>query len=381
MVILSHILASLPAWRSTSGWAAVFKLSPLKLLTAGGMAVDFFFVLSGFVLALPYVSGKRQRYGAFIIRRWFRIYVPYVTAVGVAFALYLTVPSPEIPVLSGWFNAHWEQPLTQRLVVNHLLLVVDFNANEYSLAFWTLVHEMRVALLFPLIMWFTLRTPSVAVAGIACAAATFGTLRQVAIGGGLMASTTPASSLFFGALFVFGALIAKHRDALEKLFLEARPSARRAAIVAALFIGPYAWWTRRFIDTDALAEALQFSIYTVAVAVLMVALLAHRRTGQVMSRPAFAWLGDISYSLYLFHGVLMHVLVYTLYPAAPVWVAFTLVLPASLVVATVSQRWIERPALQAGRRVARRFEDWRALTHPAFRRHVRPVMRGFGITL
>jgi peptidoglycan/LPS O-acetylase OafA/YrhL len=53
---------------------------------AGNGAVILFFVLSGFVLSLPAVAGRPQKYIVFLIRRIFRIYLPYLAALAVAVA-------------------------------------------------------------------------------------------------------------------------------------------------------------------------------------------------------------------------------------------------------------------------------------------------------
>jgi hypothetical protein len=49
---------------------------PLHILVAGPEAVILFFVLSGFVLALPIVQRKQLPYHAYLIRRICRIYLP-----------------------------------------------------------------------------------------------------------------------------------------------------------------------------------------------------------------------------------------------------------------------------------------------------------------
>ena len=51
---------------------------------SGTQAVMLFFVLSGFVLSLPYLDGKRRPYWPYLIRRFWRIYVPFAAAVGIA---------------------------------------------------------------------------------------------------------------------------------------------------------------------------------------------------------------------------------------------------------------------------------------------------------
>src|SRR3954469_10054060 len=81
VVVLYHWLAVMPAWAADTtgrgGWSVllnVAKYSPLRVFAAGSEAVVLFFVLSGFVLALPFVEGRAGTYRAFLIRRALRIY-------------------------------------------------------------------------------------------------------------------------------------------------------------------------------------------------------------------------------------------------------------------------------------------------------------------
>ena len=62
------------------GWLLwLLDHTPLGIVRASHEAVIFFFVLSGFVLALPFLSGP-VRYRAFLAKRVCRIYLPYYAA-------------------------------------------------------------------------------------------------------------------------------------------------------------------------------------------------------------------------------------------------------------------------------------------------------------
>jgi peptidoglycan/LPS O-acetylase OafA/YrhL len=70
-------------------WGAKLKMSffeglsktPFSFLLNGGAAVMFFFVLSGFVLSLPFVNGdKPLNLAAFYIKRLLRIYPACILA-------------------------------------------------------------------------------------------------------------------------------------------------------------------------------------------------------------------------------------------------------------------------------------------------------------
>jgi peptidoglycan/LPS O-acetylase OafA/YrhL len=55
-------------------------MTPLHTLWSGYEAVLLFFVLSGFLLALPFVDERPPRYVEYAIKRFCRIYIPYLFA-------------------------------------------------------------------------------------------------------------------------------------------------------------------------------------------------------------------------------------------------------------------------------------------------------------
>lgn len=75
-VFLSHYIGFI----NIPEWLEFISKTPLHIFWDGGAAVAFFFVLSGFCLALPYIGGdecKEISYFRFLIRRIFRLYPAY----------------------------------------------------------------------------------------------------------------------------------------------------------------------------------------------------------------------------------------------------------------------------------------------------------------
>ncbi|ERM01337.1 hypothetical protein Q644_22290 [Brucella intermedia 229E] len=95
--------------------------SPLRFFFAAHEAVLLFFLLSGFVLTLPFMN-HAPSYPAYLIRRTCRIYLPYLVALSLALvgALFLNGP---IPQLSNWFNLTWTTPVTPQTIAQHLLFI------------------------------------------------------------------------------------------------------------------------------------------------------------------------------------------------------------------------------------------------------------------
>lgn len=84
--------------------------TPMRIVWAGGGAVELFFVLSGFVLSLPWLRGRRPSYGEFVVRRVCRIYLPYIVAIAVTMILcHILMPmrlAGQLPNTSEWFEHH-----------------------------------------------------------------------------------------------------------------------------------------------------------------------------------------------------------------------------------------------------------------------------------
>jgi peptidoglycan/LPS O-acetylase OafA/YrhL len=125
------------AWLSDYGW----------------MGVDLFFVLSGYLigsqLLKPLSQGQPVSFGAFYLRRAFRILPAFL----VVLALYFGVPAfRERPGI---------QPLWQFLTftVNFL---IDYQHNQAFSHAWSLCVEEHFYWLFPLLAWWLSRRPSMA---------------------------------------------------------------------------------------------------------------------------------------------------------------------------------------------------------------------------
>lgn len=115
-------------------WWATF--TPLHLFWAGGEAVFVFFILSGFVLALPFIGDATPSWGAYWPKRFIRIYLPVWASL--IFALGATWAFPRIagPELSRWVNEHAEAP---NILRDALLLLGTGNLNS---PLWSLQWEM-----------------------------------------------------------------------------------------------------------------------------------------------------------------------------------------------------------------------------------------------
>ena len=138
----------------------IFDNTPLRLLVAGHAAVILFFLLSGLVLTLPYKKNGRLDYGPFVLKRVCRIYLPYLGALAFAILCDLHFSSRN-SFENSWTQLTWSAPVTTSLVVQHILFLGNYDWSQFNTAFWSLVYEMRVSLVFPFLALAVLRLRAV----------------------------------------------------------------------------------------------------------------------------------------------------------------------------------------------------------------------------
>lgn len=316
----------------------------------GTEAIMFFFLLSGFVLSLSAIEGKRQDWFDFVVRRIFRIYVPYLGALAVAVAgawwLHGTVTG------STWFHSFWSQPVDWRLVGQHVLFVGAYNTQQFDPPIWSLVHEMRISLVFPALCWLVLRFKSRWSLGVAGGLTCLSILLGLP---GVPAALKGYDSFQVAGLFVFGIFLARERHRFGAWYRRLpRPGKYLAGIASIgcfLFGGTYLTQLAGGHLGRATMDVSQWITAIGAGGIMMVSLHSW------WCQKALAWspmqfLARISYSLYLWHFIVLLYCVHLLYGRMPLaailGAAFILMFPLSW----LSFRYIELPSNALGRRLA-----------------------------
>src|SRR3954453_22544891 len=143
-VLLGHWMTVVPAWvadtRNLPGYGLLnlFKYTPLSVFTAAYEAVLVFFVLSGFVLALPFLEGRGGSYRSFLVRRAFRIYPVAWVAAGAAMAAVAILGTHALPERDGVVGLSWQAMPTPALLLGHGTLLTRFDANAFDPPLWSL---------------------------------------------------------------------------------------------------------------------------------------------------------------------------------------------------------------------------------------------------
>jgi peptidoglycan/LPS O-acetylase OafA/YrhL len=95
----------------------------------------------------------------FLVKRVCRIYIPYIAAVACGIGLRQVIVKPFNPALISWYNVSvWHQSINPRMIVEHVVMVGGVKSQSGLVpVVWSLVHEMRLSLIFPLLMYAVAR--------------------------------------------------------------------------------------------------------------------------------------------------------------------------------------------------------------------------------
>lgn len=284
MVVLFHTRGAMP-WLPDP---------VLAVLGKGYLAVDFFFLLSGFVVYLSahraFLDKGLAAAPAFFRRRLARIYPLYAAMLGLcmAFAALLSITGRDA---SGY---PWREVPLHIAMLQNWGFTTDLSWNHPA---WSISTEMAAYLLFPLIVVTVpvVRMPRWALAlGIA---ATLAVMAAWLRAGGLteLGQDIPRYGLVRCLFeFVAGAMLCA-------LWLKTGAEQRRrtATVAGAVLITAGLLWS-----FDPRRELWAFPVMATALILLLADASRTRSPPRAPFRRLFVYLGEISYSTYLSHFML-----------------------------------------------------------------------------
>lgn len=351
-VVLLHITLAL----QVNGFSVAERVSPYaeRLLLSGIVAVDGFFMLSGFVLSYAHALefANIGSAGAFWGRCWrfwalrlARIYPTHLAVLGV----YAALLAAGVTLPAGCGNPFNRDVACERFSLVHLrdqvLLIASWGIDPevgWNLPAWSIGSEWFVYLCFPalipLVMRLGPRGAAVAAAGALVFMSILATLFLPRFLGladdyGLVRAVPE----FFGGCCLYRVWAAGDRNGCNASKLSFLGDAAVVVMLAAI------------------AFAILPSISAFCLAVLILALAGKRLgwVGRTLATAPLQWLGRISYSLYLTHLVTIEVaghiagLQAKINPFKTMWLgmrAYLFLLIASLIVALAFNRAVEEPA-------------------------------------
>jgi len=319
----------------------------LLVLFNGPAAVILFFVLSGFVLGLALDRSQGasfKNYGAFVFRRFGRVYPAYfISSLVILVYLWFFPHYHRVPQGTAWLNAFYREPLPWRSSLANLLFI----RSDVNNVTWTLQIELIGSLLLPFLHWGTR-----AWSPIAKSLLLFGLI-------GLAFVDVVPAPLGYVYMFYLGAVLPSVGPAIFEVLNRAR-WLKYLFVVSALvlFLGAI-----KLHGSDRSSVMLHQAL---AAAFLICAILSSgdERLWGHLENAVLRFFGRISYSLYLFHFIVLYWLAKVLFRWVPeagntstlAWgIGF---FGASLVVATLlawaAYFFIEQPGTDWSKRMSRR---------------------------
>jgi peptidoglycan/LPS O-acetylase OafA/YrhL len=326
--------------------------------TGGFVGVDVFFVLSGFLITGLLVKERLEagkiRYGAFLSRRLRRLLPALlVMLVSVLFLASLLLSSYEAQMQTGAFrySATWTS--------NFYFAFAEFDyfsalkAKDLFLHTWSLGIEEQFYVVWPWLVAISFAIAAASSKPDRHFRSLFSVIIVViVIGIGLClywAQTRPLLSFYMmpsrGWQFALGASVFaySHRSRLgspgEFGFLDSTTARRLAGTLGLILI---------ICSAVMLHGALTYPGYYALFPSVGAALLIHAGTGtealavnRMLAGRAFVWLGDRSYSLYLWHWPVL--LLGGAFGLADRPAGIATLIGIAILLAVVSYHWIERP--------------------------------------
>lgn len=345
-------IASLDSLRGVAAFAVVIahcvqmqgapetRWGPVPLRWAelmGKEAVQVFFVLSGFVLFLSFRGNDRFAYPPYVVKRFARIYLPFAVAILLSALLMALVQPQPVPAFSDWFNVQsWSLPPTPGTILAHLAMTDRADWQTLDNVMWSLVHEMRISLIFPVLALAMVRRWRLTL----IVATAISVLSMALVHRFEGAAFNPLSTLSYLWLFAAGAAMAMHHVELREWMRRRSERIRALALLATGLILASPLEALENITTPVGAIAAVFLCF----ADPSLERLLHHRIPE--------WLGRVSYSLYLIHVPILLTLGHLLYGRIPMPLLLVMIVSVALIAAEIMYRLVEEPTIALGRRVA-----------------------------
>lgn len=335
-VLFAHIITVF--YRNKAGFLeSDFKFwmdyTPFKVFFSAHEAVIFFFILSGFVLSLQFYSKKPFNYLSYMVKRITRIYIPYLVAVFLAIWL----------VYKG--NVSSED------IFGHIIFIGNYNYDAFMGVVWSLTHEMRISIIFPLIMIFILRrshwTTILGICVFFTSIASYFYLHHPYFDAKLYLVNF-YSSLHYTSMFMVGALLARYKQELTKFFISLGGLERFVVLCTGIIL-----YINFANQTQPISEFISDWISAMGISLLIISALSFKKFSDFLLFKPIHFIGKISYSLYLTHIIVLFMML-KYYELFPTYVLALIAISISIIIATVLYYTIEVPSIYLGQFLTKR---------------------------
>lgn len=353
-VLFCHLLDSIRDTPLRESYGLIYLLSDktvAHVFTNGLDAVLLFFMHSGFVLALPFTNTKVSTVG-FTIKRIFRIYPAHIVVMlSLMAAIWFTHPTP-LADMGEWFNRKCTiLPSMIDIFKQSTLIGLDasIEPKHFNGVVWSLVHELRISFIFPLLaLLFLRRHPFLQLLAIAMWPIAATKLHEISFIANRPLLYDFATTFGYIQYFFIGMFLAEHRHGIAEWWQKLTLSSKSGILVIGLLC--YAGhsqlgWSIPFISGDSLALLFSLALFVICAA-----------NGESLFLKKFPqWLGKVSYSLYLIHIPILVLSIRIFHQTFPMWLIWIITISISLLLSDIMYKYIEHPFQTLGRSIAAKF--------------------------
>lgn len=289
------------------------------------------------------VPDKKNNYVHFIVRRICRIYIPFFVVLAVTTVLFWLIYKPNEDVLISWNT--WEgNALSIQNVLGHFLMYGTADTKFLNPPLWTLVIEMRIAFIFPLLVWLVKKLDVFAVF-IAVVTSYLASKLYVMYGQGdeFYAAANKEGAvlltIYYIQFFVIGIYMASKRTFIVRS-VRMIPVYIHVVALAVLFCVPQHFLVSHFVIGDLRHAALASYV--------IICCFSFPSVDRVLNFPVLQWVGHNSYSLYLAHVPVVIVLSYILGNVFPIYVAVFASIFFVFAIAALIHHYVEKPSITIG---------------------------------
>lgn len=285
-VFFGHSISSLAI---TPYFLQIIGITPLRIFFDAGAAVIFFFLLSGFVLTLPFTKEDNTQIPlfAFYIKRVFRLYPAYIFAISFSLFLKYFFHHDDVLSFSENIKQYWAwnfKDLSLKEVVNtYLLIGPSFNADFIDAVVWSLVVEMKISFLLPFFIIIVKRTNLI-----------FNITFLIVL--------LYAFNYQYLGIFYIGVILAKYRKRLTEIVGKMHKSQVIILLIISVLLYT-ARFTLNMIKSQNIMVSYTIPTYIIAIAssIMIITVLSKTRLHTLFRKGLFSFFGNISYSFYLLH--------------------------------------------------------------------------------
>ena len=352
-VVIAHCLMTIPAlnWMVYQhGIPKVHDLefhfiySPLHFFWNSTPAVKVFFVLSGFVLSLPYYSeSKDPLYTKFFIKRIIRLYIPCLAIILISLILKSILFKPNyVSEYGDWVKMMWTKDYTFGELIK--LFTLNLKSVTINPALWTIAPEIKLSLILPLFILFQRKLNLLwSVLSTLLILAMVTILNKI----GLRSIWSDFNIFYYLIFFLAGSILCKYRNHVVDWINRLNGIQYTLFVIITLYIYSYSyslWWLT--VPAKVLLLAERFADYISGIASIFLIIIALSQPAKKLLNAKFLiFLGKISFSIYLIHSVLIVVLIYLLKAYLSPYVIAVISFIASFPVAMLFYYCVEVPSL------------------------------------